>query len=53
MCNVIMVLCSSTTEKSWDKKSRDFGFYPIKYSNTWKPNNTLLKNEWVNEVIRE
>jgi hypothetical protein len=26
---------------------------PRKYSNTWKLNSTLLKNQWVTEVIRE
>jgi hypothetical protein len=26
---------------------------PRKYSNTWKLNNTLLKNQWVTKVIRE
>jgi hypothetical protein len=25
---------------------------PRKYSNTWRLNNTLLKNQWVTEVIR-
>jgi hypothetical protein len=24
-----------------------------KYSNTWRLNNTLLKNQWVTEIIRE
>jgi hypothetical protein len=24
---------------------------PRKYSNTWKLNNTLLRNQWVNEVL--
>jgi hypothetical protein len=26
---------------------------PRKYSNTWRLNNTMLKNQWVTEVIRE
>jgi hypothetical protein len=26
---------------------------PRKYSNTWRRNKTLLKNQWVTEVIRE
>jgi hypothetical protein len=26
---------------------------PQKYSNIWRLNNTLLKNQWVTEVIRE
>jgi hypothetical protein len=26
---------------------------PIKYSNTWRQNNTLLKNQWETEVIRK
>jgi hypothetical protein len=26
---------------------------PRKYSNTWKLNNTLLKNQWVTELLRE
>jgi hypothetical protein len=26
---------------------------PRKYSNTWRLNNTLLKNQWVTEILRE
>jgi hypothetical protein len=26
---------------------------PIKYSNTWKLNSILLKNQWVTKIIRE
>jgi hypothetical protein len=26
---------------------------PSQYSNTWKLNNTLLRNQWLTEVLRE
>jgi hypothetical protein len=37
----------------WNKTRLDNKRNPRKYSNTWRLNNTLLKNQWVTKVIRK